>query len=55
MIIYFEFLRLRREVGLDVELREEDEEHDGVGTDEVGKLPRKTTLFVKDLKIIISF
>jgi hypothetical protein len=55
MIIYFEFLRLRREVGLDVELREEDEEHDRVGTDEVGKLPRKTTLFVKDLKIIISF
>lgn len=37
-----------REVGLDVELREEDEEEDGVGRDEVGELPREVAVVVED-------
>ena len=46
---YLEFFGLRHDVGFDVELGEEDEEEDSVGTDEVGELPREFAVVVEHL------
>lgn len=57
LVIYFVvscttylYFWLWQDIGLNVELWEEDEEHDGVGTDEVAELPGEVAIVVEELK-----